>query len=108
MVLALFRFQEVAGLDLVQAKVLLDLSDQRLAAAVVVAVADDRPVDPDPAGRYVDMVAMADRHVTVVSHPLGPAPPNLAPFLGSEIAILGTDSERLVDDRLAERRAELS
>jgi hypothetical protein len=107
-ILAPFRFQEVAGLDLVQAEIPLDLPDQGLAAAVIVAVVDHRSVDSDPAGCDVDVIAMADGHIAVVAHSFGPAAANLGPLLVGQLAIFGADPERLVNDGFAEGGPELA
>lgn len=81
-------FEQVGWRDRDQLEGRFNLSDQRFTAAIVVAVGDGCAIQPDPAGRDMNVVAMADGQVGLKAHPLGPVVADGCPFLICQLAVL--------------------
>ncbi len=80
-------FEQMGGRDRDQPEGRFNLSYQRFAAAIIVAVRNDCAIQPDPAGRNVNVVAVANGQVGLKAHPFGPVIPNGCPFQIGQLAI---------------------
>lgn len=76
--------QQMRGFHADQTKLALDAAHQAFASGEVVAVGYDRAINPDPRGDDVQMVAVADQHVAVEAHALGPCLTGLRPLVAGQ------------------------